>query len=161
MGTNHLEIIPPEVRFWRHVKITETCWLWTGATAGSMHYGDFFLGRGLKRMRAHNFSLRFFGKKISAGKEPDHTCRNPLCVHPKHLEGVTHRENLLRGTNMAAMYAARNLCNWGHPFTPDNIVLRKGWRACIVCERIKAKRQRQRMRGITPSPRIYGDREGY
>ncbi len=32
-----------------------------------------------------------------AGMDVDHLCRNRACVNPKHLELVSHKENLRRG----------------------------------------------------------------
>jgi len=78
------------------------CWLWTSAldTAG---YGRFYLNGRL--VAAHGLAYDMFVGPVGEGLELDHLCRVRNCVNPRHLEPVTHRENILRGeTFMAAHY---------------------------------------------------------
>lgn len=77
-------------RFWSKVEKTPTCWLWTGAKHPH-GYGQF------DKRGSHRVSFEFFYGPIRAGMVLDHLCRNPSCVNPKHLEQVTHRENIKRG----------------------------------------------------------------
>ena len=82
---------PTEVRFWRFVAKTDTCWLWTGATASG--YGLFWDER---QVRAHRWAYESEVGPIPEGLQLDHLCRVPLCVRPDHLEPVTGAENMRR-----------------------------------------------------------------
>lgn len=86
----------PEVRFWRLVDKTDSCWLWLGAQNGK-GYGRFTLsGRNGWKRSAHRYAYELLVGPIAAGLDLDHLCRNRLCVNPEHLEPVTRRENLRR-----------------------------------------------------------------
>lgn len=45
------------------------------------------------------FAVIRFGNEACAGKEIDHLCRNTKCVNVKHLEPVSHLENVRRGAH--------------------------------------------------------------
>lgn len=83
--------IPTDERFWRHVKKTNTCWLWIGADDGN-GYGVFNLdGKAVKAPRM-SWALTF-------GPIPDglfvlHRCDHPPCVNPQHLFLGTHTDNM-------------------------------------------------------------------
>lgn len=102
-------------RFLGKTEVGEGCWLWKGGSNG-LGYGRFMPdGRrsGSRRLvYAHRFAYEQFVGPIPEGFELDHTCRDPRCVRPDHLEPVTHAENLRRGQ------AAREtgLCHNGHPW---------------------------------------------
>lgn len=82
----------PEQRFWRFVKKTDNCWIWTGHKdrAG---YGTFGVPKG-RMLRAHRYSW-----KIAHGEIPDsqilvmHKCDNPSCVNPEHLFLGSQKDN--------------------------------------------------------------------
>src|ERR1041384_578825 len=95
------------------VEVTPDCWLWKGWTAKG--YGMIKVaGRGVG---AHRVSYELFVGPIPDGFEPDHLCKNTMCVRPDHLEPVTHQENVLRGSSPAATHAQQLTCVQGHPFT--------------------------------------------
>lgn len=135
--------VPAEERFWAKVQKTEGCWLWTaGTTSRKPHlaYGTFWDGTRL--VVAHRWAYEHFVGPIPEGLTIDHLCRTPRCVNPDHLEPVTMRENILRGTGPSAKQAAMTHCKNGHPLTEDNIYR---WgpnkRRCRTCHRAASKRQ--------------------
>jgi hypothetical protein len=85
-------------------KIVETpgpfesaCWVWT-ARRNKRGYGQVRLPAPSRRVRlAHLVVYELFHGPVPTGLEPDHLCRNTSCVHPEHLEWVTHAENCARG----------------------------------------------------------------
>lgn len=76
---------PPEIRFWRHVKITGSCWTWTGST-NEKGYGTFKQESGCSPVRAHRYSWELaHGEPPPTGVLVLHSCDNPPCVRPEHL----------------------------------------------------------------------------
>jgi hypothetical protein len=79
---------PVAPRFWAKVKVTEYCWLWTGALRNG--YGRF----GSPPYRyAHRVAW-----ELTNGSPGDlkvlHKCDNPKCVRPDHLFLGTQRDNI-------------------------------------------------------------------
>lgn len=81
-------------RFWEHVQITTTCWLWTGPKS-PLGYGR------SSSSGAHRRVYEYLIGRVPEDMDLDHLCRVRNCVRPDHLEVVTHAENVRRG------YAAR------------------------------------------------------
>ena len=138
-----------EDRFWSSIVVVENCWQWTGRTNGKC-YGTF--SDGGKRFMAHRWAYEHLRGPIPSGLTLDHLCRNRGCVNPNHLEPVTLRENILRGTSPAANQARQTHCIHGHEFTPDNTYISgRGQRSCKQCHKRWAKKYRspeyKRMRG--------------
>lgn len=107
------------------------CVVWTGSRS-SRGYGRVSVAGRIKP--AHVAVYEFVNGPVPVGLELDHTCRRPACVNPKHLEPVTHRENVLRGTSPAARNAVKPHCPKGHPYTPENTSLFDGGRRrCRTC----------------------------
>src|SRR5882672_9110122 len=80
------KIIPPQDRFWLHIKKTDTCWFWEGGktTAG---YGT-LSNSGSKTgfpILAHRLSYEIHNGIIPEGKLVMHSCDKPSCVNPLHL----------------------------------------------------------------------------
>ncbi len=123
---------PAAVRFWEKVKIGHGCWEWTAAQKGG--YGTFWVSP--TTMVAHRFSYEEVWGPVPEELELDHLCRNQLCVRPSHLEAVTHRENVIRGVNPAAIHAAATHCPKGHPYDEANTIIakRSNWRSCRACK---------------------------
>jgi hypothetical protein len=120
------------LRFWRKVSLGDGCWEWRAArTKGG--YGVYWDQGGLRY--AHRLMAELRYGPIPAGHEPDHTCGNPACVRPSHLEIVSHRENTLRGTAPSARNARKTHCAHGHEFSPGNTYLNSWGRHCRECKR--------------------------
>jgi hypothetical protein len=88
-------------RFMSHVdQLPCGCWYWTGARSrgrGNFKWYGTFLYRG-RRIRAHRFADDHLAGRgpLPPGYHRDHTCEFSMCVHPGHLERVTHAENQRR-----------------------------------------------------------------
>lgn len=92
---NPPKFISEAARFWHYVQKTEDCWLWQGGKTYK-GYGQFKVG--LNHIAAHRYSYILKHRAIPEGKQLDHLCRIRHCVNPDHLEPVTNRENVLRGS---------------------------------------------------------------
>ena len=126
------------------------CWLWKGDARRG--YGRIQVsGRGSPRVAVHRVVYKWLVGPIPDGLTLDHLCRVRACVNPGHLEPVTNRENILRGTSPVAAHARATHCIRGHPFDEANTYRHPGGqrRACRICER---ERQRQRRRSRPSQP---------
>ena len=91
-------LLHPDVqaRFWskvdvpRHRYYRDHCWEWT-AQKCSRGYGKFGGAPGLTK-EANRWSY-FFANGKWPEHEAGHTCHNPGCVNPHHLEDVTRLRN--------------------------------------------------------------------
>lgn len=74
------------------------CWPWTGATAPNGYGCIVWRVAGLRvRFTPHRLALEWYtGAPVPPGLEVDHVCCNRLCCNPRHLEVVTHAENVRR-----------------------------------------------------------------
>ncbi len=110
------------------------CWLWTAGTSDN-GYGSF------GGHNAHRTAYLWFIGDIPPGADVDHTCRQPLCVNPAHLQAVTRSENL------RLVYKRAKTCRRGHPWVPDNIITRRdGVRTCRACRLLTNRASYQRVR---------------
>ena len=117
---------------------TKNCWIWIG------HITPLGYGRYSAKF-AHRLVYELLVGKIPKGLELDHLCRNTRCVNPKHLEPVTHKENILRGIGWTAINARKILCLKGHPLKGKNLRTYKDrrdgsiYRTCIKCQDARNK----------------------
>jgi hypothetical protein len=119
------------------------CWLWMGYVNPKGY------GRTKDVRMAHRVALELkLGRKLMPGHESDHLCRVRCCVNGDHLEEVTHLENLRRGngilTRLSDLMAKKTHCPYGHPYSGDNLYIRKeGRRECRTCMRERNRRRCQ------------------
>ena len=130
---NH--VIAPRLTplFWAKVSKTETCWLW-GGTLDKDGYGVYSHWRGgdwrtgkMDKARTHMAAYVMAHGPIPEGLTIDHLCRVRACCNPAHLEAVTVRQNTMRGGGPTAVNAAKDTCEFGHPFRE------RGYRAGRFC----------------------------
>lgn len=132
---------PLAVRFWRKVRKTKNCWLWTATTNGA-GYGMIRPGGLEEKKLAHRVSYELHGKTIPEGLDLMHKCDNPLCVNPKHLIPGTHKQNLndslTRGRHPAAV------THPGHGRWKKNVVDGRALLLADKQEEIRTKRAKGR-----------------
>lgn len=110
------------------------CWIWTGAVFKKKHGNYSQLKLDGKGCRGHRLSYVEFVGQIPEGTELDHLCRNTLCINPKHLEPVTHTENMRRRIDLNPSH-----CPHGHVYVPENVYLnRRGRKECRTCRRARS-----------------------
>lgn len=124
----------PEERFFAKVEKTATCWNWT-AHLNEDGYSKFRMGD--KHKFGHRVSYEWFVGPIPEGLTIDHLCRNRKCVNPEHLEAVTHKVNVLRGTAPSALHAVKTHCPRGHAYDEANTFWNRDGtrRGCRQCRR--------------------------
>lgn len=134
-------------RFHTYVSVEPNgCWRWTGAL-NKFGYGKFWANK--RTCAAHRFSYQEFVGEIPDGLEIDHFrfpqdgCIGPACVNSEHLRPVTPRENVLRSGSPCSMNRAKESCNRGHEFTPENTLIRPDGRRCRKCRRNDERRFRR------------------
>ena len=130
-----------EDRFWQYVLMVEDCWEWIGGT-NREGYGRFHVDGCLTQ--AHRFSYELTRGQVPPELVIDHLCRNPRCVKPEHMEIVTTRENIMRGSGLAARNARKTHCIHGHLLSGDNLQPHKKWRRCRTCQIVAQRLHRLR-----------------
>jgi len=85
--------------FWAKVDKSGDCWKWTGAH-NNMGYG--VTGVNGRHIGAHRAAYEFTFGDIPAGLVIDHLCGERACCNPAHMEPVSQRENIRRGSSPVA-----------------------------------------------------------
>lgn len=99
-----------------------------GYTKISIHQVGYFTHRVVYELRVG---------PIPEGLELDHLCRVRHCANPEHLEPVTGRENIRRGTSPSAINGRKTHCKNNHEFTPENTYVSPlGKRTCRTCRKL-------------------------
>lgn len=138
-----------EDRFWHRImpEPNSGCWLWDGAV-NSEGYGNMRC-KG-KTRPAHRISYEIAFGPIPKELQIDHLCRIRCCVNPDHMELVTNRQNVLRGTGPTAMNARKTHCPKGHKYSGVNLIVfvnrygeQRACRACRKASSLAASRKRR------------------
>lgn|SRR3990167_1209066 len=85
-----------EKRFWRNVKKTSSCWMWTSST-NDKGYGQTTITRKHKvhqNVSAHRMAYELTYGSIPGNQYVLHQCDNPPCVKPDHLYLGTAQDNI-------------------------------------------------------------------
>lgn len=121
---------------------TELCIEWPYARHP---FGYGLVWDGSKTDYCHRVALRSTGVELVRGLDVDHLCKNPACYNPKHLEQVTHQENIRRGDAPPAKQSRQTHCLKGHPLSGPNLFVRRdnhGGRVCRACRRERLRKWR-------------------
>lgn len=114
------------------------CWIWKRAKQ-SKGYGS--VGYQGVIWLAHRLAYTLLVGPIPEGRSLRHTCANPRCINPEHMEPITPGELALRSDSPWAQNAVKTHCPKGHPYTPENTRVRRGQRQCRECERAYNRRR--------------------
>lgn len=121
------------------------CVEWAGGV-DARGYGHFYLDG--RTLFAHRVALILAGRGPIDGYVIDHLCRNRRCVRPDHLEAVSDRVNILRGSGPSAAHSVKTHCSQGHPFDEQNTYMRvrngRLVRGCRACNHAAVARYRAR-----------------
>ncbi len=121
--------ISPSLR--AKIKERGGCWIWTGSLSKDGYGLVQWKEKGQWHIRhAHRLLYSLYREPIPFGLEIDHLCKQTRCVNPKHLEAVTHLENMRRG-----FHATKPICKRGHPLSGTNLRRMKNpvLRSCRSC----------------------------
>jgi hypothetical protein len=133
--------VPMIERLMRRIDMTDpdACWIWPGANNGiGSGYGTISIDAPANGRRTYTHIAMWvhFNGPVPDGHELDHLCKVTLCCNPRHLEAVTHAENLRRADtfDLGAYWSAKTHCPWGHEYTEANTYVNpKGARCCRAC----------------------------
>lgn len=125
-------------RFFSKVAIGPgACWIWKAHT-DAKGYGRFKVAG--KSWLAYRWLYTQLIEEPAEGITLDHLCAVKACVNPAHLQPVTNKVNVLRGTGPTAVNASKTHCPRGHGY--DRVAKRKdgsSFRYCSSCRRKGAK----------------------
>ena len=101
-------------RFWKKVKKTPGCWLWTGAV-NEHGYGVFDHGK------AYRIAWELEIGPIPEGMNVLHRCDNPPCVKPSHLWTGTDLQNRLDMIGKGRAYNPAGIEHWNHLLSESDV----------------------------------------
>jgi hypothetical protein len=93
-------VLPQDIaRFLSHVEVEDGCWVWQGGKDRN-GYGK-FSWRAVDYY-AHRWAFIVFVNGLPGDEVLHHTCRNPSCVNPMHLETMSNADNVAEGNRRRA-----------------------------------------------------------
>ena len=115
--------MPTKVRLTDKYEVGDesACWPWKGFY-NHKGYGRFQVNG--HTISAHRAVYESLIGPVPEGLTLDHLCRNRACVNPQHLEPVTNKVNVLRGTGLCATNAKKMNCPRGHPYSGNNLIIK-------------------------------------
>ena len=132
--------------FWKKVSKTSSgCWLWLSTLEKSSGgYGRYSIWvpetQKVRGLAAHRVSYELTNGELDKGLVLHHTCDNPACVNPDHLEPITQGEHVVyRSKTIFAEQVQRTHCPQGHEYTQENTRLYRGCRYCKECNLIRKR----------------------
>lgn len=143
--------LPDDERFTRRTNRADPsgCWVWTGGTTGR-GYGIFSLGARGERVPAHRWSYEHHVGPIPEGHLVRHSCDNPPCVNPAHLETGTDKDNADDRTERLRLPVYhRTHCQRGHDLSLPGAVMPGTVAGCRECERARKDRWQRANRRYT------------
>lgn len=93
-----------KTRFLGRLDKTSGCWLWVGESKDKGYGYISFNGKGYL---SHRVSYAIHHHVNPGNFIVDHTCNNPPCCNPKHLELVTPKENTQRMVDQGRHYVGK------------------------------------------------------
>lgn len=75
------------------------CWVWQRAMSTGTRYGVAWDPDTKRNVSAHRFYYEQHVGSIPDGYDIHHTCCNPACVNPSHLETLARKDHLLLHAN--------------------------------------------------------------
>lgn len=117
-----------------------TCLEWLGSFQKSGKMGQLLypsIKSGKKTWRGNRLVWTLAKGEIPEGFLVCHTCDNSKCLNPDHLFVGTQKDNMQDKISKGRdPNKAKTHCKNGHPFSGDNLIIRKdGARSCRQCMR--------------------------
>ncbi len=116
---------------------------WIGANSTDQVYSTVNL-KG-KTHKTHRVMYEEVIGPIPSGLFIDHTCKNRRCINPFHMEPVSNRENVLRGS-----VCSKTKCPKGHVYDEENTGFKRAGavkhRYCKACARLRSKERKQKLK---------------
>jgi len=121
-----------------------SCFMWRGRIRRD-GYGEMIVER--KHLQAHRISYSTFVGFIPTGQLVLHRCDVKSCVNPRHLFLGTQSDNMrdcaAKGRiNKRSGNEKKIECPKGHPYTPENTAIYRGWRYCITCRDVRNRKKK-------------------
>lgn len=126
----------------------DACWLWPGKRKPDGYVRINWAG-GLAY--AHRLAYELLVGPIADGMQIDHLCRVRHCMNPRHMEPVTHQENIRRSGGITNQHAVKTHCPRGHEYSEENTRWYQGRRYCRACHKEQSLERYHARRAADPA----------